>query len=85
MIKLSDQIREVLFGNSPRIDIAALGVDSPLGKKWRNQECDVQSMWCHIQNKNEVFLTTDRNFAKKTKLPKLIALGAGAVSQPCDL
>jgi hypothetical protein len=85
MIKLSDQIREVLFGNSPGIDIAALGVDAPSAKNWLNRECDVQSMWCHIQNRNDVFLTADRNFAKKTKLPKLIALGAGAISHPSDL
>ena len=84
-IKLSDAIKDVLFGNSPSIDIATAGVDSPAGRKWVNRMCDVQSMWCHIHNGNEVFLTTDDNFRKETKLPKLIALGAGRICHPCDL
>jgi len=85
MIELSDAIRDVLFGNSPDIDIATVGVDSPAGRKWVNHVCDVQSMWCHIQNENDVFLTTDKNFTKETKLPKLIALGAGRICHPSDL
>jgi hypothetical protein len=82
MIKLSEAIRDVLFGNVPSIDIATVGVDSVIGRKWLNRECDVLGMWCHIQNGNDVFLTTDGNFTKETKLPKLIALGAGAISRP---
>lgn len=85
MVRLSDAIRDALFGNSPSVDIATVGLDSPAGKKWLNQVCDVQGMWCHIQNGNEVFLTTDSNFTKETKLPKLIALGAGRICHPCDL
>ena len=85
MITLSTAIQDILFGNSPKVDIAAVGLDSPAGKKWLNQICDVQGMWCHIQNKNEVFLTADRNFTKETKLQKLITLGAGRISHPCDL
>jgi hypothetical protein len=85
MLKLSNEIRYVLFGNSPRIDIVAVGMDSPPGKKWLNQECDIQGMWCHLQNANDVFLTTDNNFTKETKLPKLIAMGVGAISHPSDL
>ena len=82
MITLSDAIRDALFGNSPSINIATVDLDSPAGKKWLNQECDVQGMWCHIQNGNEVFLTTDSNFTRETKLPKLIALGAGRICHP---
>jgi hypothetical protein len=85
MIKLSNEIRDVLFGNSPSIDISTVSLDSLLGKKWVNREGDVQGMWCHIQNVNEVFLTTDDNFTKETKLPKLIALGAGSICHPCNL
>jgi hypothetical protein len=85
MIKLSDAIRDALFGNSPSVDIATVGLDSLAGKKWLNQECDVLGMWCHIQNGNEVLLTTDSNFTKETKLPKLIALGAGRICHPWDL
>ena|SRR2546429_368535 len=85
MIKWSNAIRDVLFGNSPSIDIATVGIDSPTGRNWVNRLCDVQGMWCHIQNGNDVFLTSDSNFTKKTKLPKLIALGAGRICHPCDL
>jgi len=85
MIKLSSAIQDVLFGNSPSVDIAAVGLDSPAGKKWLNQVCDVQGMWCHIKNKNDVFLTTDSNFTKETKLPKLIALGARRICHPREL
>jgi len=85
MIKLSDAIREVLFGASPAIDLESVGRDSPTGRKWVNQACDVETMRSHIDNGNEIFLTTDRNFTKATKLPKLIALGAGRICHPCDL
>lgn len=85
MIKLSEAIRDVLFGNSPTINIATVGLDSPLGRRWLNQVCDVQGMWCHIQNGNEVFLTTDNNFMKETKLQKLIALGAMRICYLSDL
>lgn len=85
MIKLSDAILDVLFGNSPSIDIAKVGLDSVAGKKWVNRMCDVQTMWCHIQNGNDVFLTTDTNFRKESKLRKLIALGAGRICHPLEI
>jgi len=85
MGKLSDAIRDVLFGNSLSIDIARVGVDSAAGRKWVNRVCDVQTMWCHIQNGNEVFLTTDNNFTKESKSPKLIVLGVGRICHPRDL
>ncbi len=84
MIKLSAAIQDALFGNSLRVDIAAVGLDSRAGKKWLNQVCDVQGMWCNIHNGNEVFLTTDGNFTKETKLPELIALGAGRICHPAS-
>lgn len=85
MIQLAEDIESVLFGNAPVIDIVNEGMDSPAWRKWLNRICDVHSLWCHIQNGNEVFLTTDGNFTKETKLPKLIGLGAGRICQPADL
>jgi hypothetical protein len=84
-ILLVQSIESALFGNSPKIDIVKEGIDSTSGKKLLNRICDVQGMWCHIQNKNDIFLTTDRNFKKQTKLPNLIALGAGKISHPNEL
>ena len=85
MNKLADAIEEVLFGRARTIDIASVDLDTPAGKKWLNRQCDVHSMWCHIRNGNEVFLTTDRNFTKKSKLTKLIDLGAGRICHPNEL
>jgi hypothetical protein len=85
MIQLAQDIESVLFCNAPAIDIANEVMDSPVWRKWLNRICDVHSLWCHIQNGNEVFLTTDGNFTKETKLPKLIALGAGRICHPAQL
>jgi hypothetical protein len=85
MIKLSKAIEAALFARAKKVNISMVGIDSPAGRKWLNRLCDVQSMWCHIQNGNDVFLTTDGNFTRKTKLPKLIALGAGRICHPNDL
>ncbi len=74
MIKLAADIEDVLFGETQKIDISVVGLDSPAGRKWLNRLCDVHSMWCHIYNKNDVFLTTDGDFIRETKMPKLIAL-----------
>lgn len=82
MIKLATDIEDALFGKAQKIDIAAAGLESPMGRKWLNRLCDVHSMWCHIDNKNDVFLTTDDNFFRETKMPKLIALGAGSICHP---
>gem|GEM_PF-2191809 len=85
MIKLSTDIASVLFSGVPNVDTATKGLDSPEGRKWLNRLCDVHTMWCHIQNRNEVFLTTDTNFMKVTKLSKLVALGAGRICHPNKL
>lgn len=85
MIQLAKDIDLVLFGNSKPIVLAQDGLDSPKGRKWLNRICDVHTMWCHIQNGHEIFLTTDKNYLKATKYPKLIALGAGRICQPCEL
>lgn len=85
MIKLSDDIEAILFPNQRTADIAGAAIDSPEGRKWLNRLCDVHTMWCHIKYGNEVFLTTDSNFTKPTKLPRLIALGAGRICHPENL
>jgi hypothetical protein len=85
MIQLANSIESVLFGNAQPIDIAKEDLDSPAGRKWLNRICDVHSLWCHIQNGNEIFLTTDANFMKSTKLPRLLALGAGRICCPSEL
>jgi hypothetical protein len=47
-----------------------------------NKLCDALTMWCHISYGNDVFLTTDSNFSKATKLPRLLELGAGQILHP---
>lgn len=83
--KLAADIEEALFSKAPAIDISSAPIDSPLWRKWLNRQCDVQGMWCHIKHQNDIFLTTDHNFTKKTKLPRLLALGAGRIRSPEDV
>jgi hypothetical protein len=72
---LADEIRAVLFG--PR---QATATEAPI--KWRNQTCDVLAMWAHISHSNDIFVTSDRNFHKRTKKDRLAALGAHAILTP---
>ena len=53
-------------------------------RKWVNAKCDVLALWSHIWYDGGIFITTDQNFHKKTKKPKLIALGAGKILTPAD-
>lgn len=85
MRKLANDIEAVLFGRSQPIDIRGEPAGSPVRAAWLNRLCDVQSMWCHIHYGNNVFVSSDRNFLKATKLPRLLALGAGAVCRPEDV
>lgn len=84
-IQFVEKINAVLFGSAQPIDIANEGLDSPAGRKWLNRICDVHSLFCHIKIKNDVFVTVDRNFMKKTKLPKLLVLGVGRICHPCEI
>jgi len=84
-VQLAKDIESVLFGNAEPINIEKEVLDSPSWRKWLNRVCDVQSLWCHIRNSNDVFLTTDGNFTKKSKLPRLIALGAMRICPPQEL
>jgi len=85
MVKLATGIENALFGETEKIDIVQVGLDSSTGRKWLNRLCDVHSMWCHIYYENDVFLTTDRNFTKETKMPRLVALGAGRICHPNEI
>jgi hypothetical protein len=79
------QIEDVLFSESPSIDITGEPDNSPKVAAWLNRLCDVQTMWCHLHYANDVFVTSDRNFHKATKIPRLLALGAGKICRPDEL
>lgn len=84
MTNLSDQIEVILFGNTIG-GIPNGGLSSKEGRKYLNKLCDVHTLWCHIFYGNDIFLTNDGNFMKKTKLPKLLKLGAKNICRPIDL
>jgi hypothetical protein len=76
-VKLLSDIREALFPSQ--------AANTPNEYKARNETCDVLTMWCHISQKHDVFLTSDSNFRKLTKMPKLLDLGAGHICAPAEL
>lgn len=84
-IALATSIEAALFSEAKTIDISSESIGSPNWTKWLNRQCDIQGMWSHIQNRNAIFLTTDDNFTKETKLPKLLELGAGRVCHPYNI
>lgn len=53
-------------------------------RKWRNHVLDVLALHCHIRSGNDVFVTSDENFLKATKVGPLVKLGAGAILRPAD-
>ncbi len=81
MIDLAQKIESVLFNNQT---IEIIDHDSQLTKKQINRLCDIHGLWSHIYHKNDVFLTSDRNFLKQTKLDQLIKLGVGAIMHPAE-
>ena len=81
----AEAIEDILFGESPAIDITAESHDSPRVATWLNRICDVQSMWCHLHYQNDIFVTSDGNFHKATKQPRLLVLGAGRIVRPEEL
>ena len=85
MSNQAKQIEDILFGDSQPINIASEPEGSPKLVAWLNRICDIQSIWCHLHYKNEVFVTSDGNFHKATKLPRLLALGAGRIARPDEL
>lgn len=85
MVELADAIEDILFGGSPPIDITSQPKGSRNAAKWLNRLCDVHTMWCHLHYANDIFVTSDLNFHKETKLPRLLAFGAGKICKPEDL
>ncbi len=53
-----------------------------LNETWRNAKCDVLGLWSHINYGGDIFITSDRNFHKQSKKPRLIALGAKNIMTP---
>lgn len=85
MSDLAKRIEDILFGNSKPIDIANQPENSPQMEKWLNRICDIQSMWCHLHYRNDIFVTSDDTFHKETKLPRLLDLGARQIAKPDKL
>ena len=90
MASVEGKIHDILFPNIPFLYseyCRSFGLDPEDGvidRKWRRTKCDVQAMWCHIHNNNDIFVTQDNNFHKATKKPKLVALGAQAILRPSE-
>lgn len=88
MMKLDQEIHQILFPQLPYrfLDYCSQkGIDPtelPLHGKWRNPKCDVMIAWCHIFYDGDILVTRDGNFHKKTKVPKLLEFGAGAIMYP---
>lgn len=82
--ELERKIQEILF---PEIEMEYKEYCPNLNnkekrRKWVNAKCDVLALWSHIWNDGGIFVTNDTNFHKKTKKPRLIALGAGEILRP---
>lgn len=82
MIRFAQEIESALFPNGQLINTGKVPHDQKAYKKWLNRICDIHTMWCHIQNRNDVFLTSDENFMKPPKKKKLLALGAREIHSP---
>lgn len=86
---LEKRIHSVLFPGmefkfSDFCTARGLNPNNGLDSKWRNAKCDVLSMWCHIKNDGDVFVTGDSNFHKSSKKPQLIAMGARGILTPSE-
>lgn len=78
-------IHDVLFPNAAFLlkDCEAAAPDPVEAKrKWINRKCDVQVIWSHIHAGRDILVTSDENFHKETKKPRLIALGAKQILYP---
>ncbi len=84
MAERAKQIEDVLFGESTAIDLPT-DLDASSSAAWLNRTCDVQTMWCHLHYQNDIFVTSDDNFHKTTKVPRLLALGAKRIARPDEL
>jgi len=86
--KLEREIQSILFPTIEReyssfCEKQGIDRDNPEARqKWRNAKCDVLALWSHIWHNGDIFITSDKNFHKKTKKAKLIALGAVRILKP---
>jgi hypothetical protein len=85
MARLAQGLGDALYGEAPGGEMPFEGPDSPAGRRWLDRHCEVQAMWCHIHNRNDVFLTTDTNLKRDALRPKLGAFGAGRVCLPGEV
>ena len=87
---LEPRIHDVLFPDIPfswpdyctKYQLAADASFMRTG--WLNAKCDVLALWSHIYHDGDVFVTSDRNFHKMSKRPRLKALGANSILYPSD-
>lgn len=88
MIAIERAIHDILF---PKIEFsyekAVPSNSDPIiaaksARKWRNAKCDVQSLWCHIWGRRDIFVTSDKNFHKVNKRTRLEEIGAGTICDP---
>ena len=56
--------------------------DNKAWSRWVNAKCDVLALLSHIWFKGDIFITTDKDFHKKTAKQRLIELGAGKILRP---
>ena len=70
---LEEGIHGILFASIP-FDPTPIASDARQMQKWRSAKCDVQAFWAHVHHQRDAFVTSDENFHKATKKPKLIAL-----------
>lgn len=90
MVEVEKHIHQILFPTMEfdySIYCAQHGIDVNSGAidpRWLNAKCDVLSFWCNLHYGNGIYVTSDRNFHKHTKKPRLIALGARGIVRPID-
>jgi hypothetical protein len=86
---LEELIFETLFPDVPYRwqDYAASheieSVDEPKAFKWRNRLCDAQAFWGHVENKRDVFVTSDARFKKRLSA-KGGPFSADTIATPAD-
>lgn len=83
--RLAQEVGAALFGEAPALEMPPAGLDSPSGRAWIDRHCDVQALWCHIRNRNDIFVTTDEGLVLASRRSRLAELGAGRICLPDEL
>jgi hypothetical protein len=58
-------------------------LDKPQAFKWRNRLCDAQAFWGHVENKRDVFVTSDARFKRRLS-PKDGPFSADTIATPAE-